>query len=233
MPARSVASPISPPRASISLTRFPLARPPIAGLHDMRPMASRSIVTMATRAPPRAQTRAASAPAWPPPMTMTSYELTVAANNVPRGTSFPDAELREDLVEHLVARDRSGQQSEGVRGAVEIDEHHLLFVPQVERRERRLERGAALIHRPPLPLVDQAPFGRGEILAHQLVEIRQQRLDRLLMDPERTGGRRGEIALRVDEERAGKGRELVLFRQPDRCIDEVENDVGIARRFAR
>src|ERR1051325_9524276 len=78
MPARSVASPIRPPSASISLTRLPLARPPMAGLHDMRPMASRSIVTMATRAPPRAQTRAASAPAWPPPMTMMSKFMIVS-----------------------------------------------------------------------------------------------------------------------------------------------------------
>src|SRR6185436_17373581 len=113
-----------PPRASISLTRFPLARPPMAGLHDMRPMASRSIVTMATRAPPRAQTRAASAPAWPPPMTMMSKELIVGCwppllrttnyqrrtINVPRGTSFPDAELREDLLEHILARDGAGEE---------------------------------------------------------------------------------------------------------------------------
>src|SRR5205085_12496188 len=129
MPARSVASPMSPPRASISLTRLPLARPPIAGLHDILPIASRCIVTSATEAPPLAQTRAASAPAWPPPITITSKR----SCTVPRGTLLPDAKFCEDLVEDLVARDRAGEDAEGGGGAVQIDEDHLLVDVLVER----------------------------------------------------------------------------------------------------
>src|SRR2546423_15351913 len=132
MPARSVASPISPPRASISLTRLPLARPPMAGLQDMRPMASRCMVTSATEAPPRAQTRAASAPAWPPPMTITSNRWFT----VPRGTLLTDTIFCEDLVEDFVARDRAGEHAESVCGAVQIDEDHLLVKVVAERCER-------------------------------------------------------------------------------------------------
>src|SRR3954469_15568618 len=109
---------MSPPRASISLTRLPFAKPPMAGLQDIRPTASRCIVTRATRTPPRAQTRAASAPAWPPPMTMTSKP----GLTVPRGTSLADAKFCEDLVENLVAREGAGEDAEGVCGAVEIDD---------------------------------------------------------------------------------------------------------------
>ena len=64
--------PISRPCASISRTRWPLPSPPMAGLQDMTPMPSSFSVTSAVRAPSRAAAWAASAPAWPPPTTMTS-----------------------------------------------------------------------------------------------------------------------------------------------------------------
>src|SRR5579862_5416525 len=72
IPVASVALAISPPRASISRTICPLARPPMAGLHDMRPVAS--ILRVRTRVswPMRALERAASIPAWPAPTTITS-----------------------------------------------------------------------------------------------------------------------------------------------------------------
>src|SRR3990172_4489823 len=79
--ARSVARPITPPRASISRTTVPLATPPIAGLHDIWPIVSRLLVTRATCPPcprdrpalsTRAAATAASVPACPPPTTMTS-----------------------------------------------------------------------------------------------------------------------------------------------------------------
>ena len=41
MPVLSVAMPIRPPRASISRTIWPLARPPMAGLQDICPMRAR------------------------------------------------------------------------------------------------------------------------------------------------------------------------------------------------
>src|SRR6185436_10978559 len=76
MRAMSVARPMMPPSASTSRTTVPLAIPPIAGLHDIWPMVSRFCVSSSVRAPRRAASAAASAPAWPPPMTMTSYETT-------------------------------------------------------------------------------------------------------------------------------------------------------------
>src|SRR5262245_55688838 len=72
MAARSVARPISPPSASISLTRCPFAVPPTAGLQDICPMASRFMVKSRVGQPRRAAARAASSPAWPAPMTITS-----------------------------------------------------------------------------------------------------------------------------------------------------------------
>ena len=44
----------------------------MAGLQDISPMVAKLWVTSAVRAPMRAAAAAASQPAWPPPMTMTS-----------------------------------------------------------------------------------------------------------------------------------------------------------------
>src|SRR5882724_6186253 len=72
MPPASATRPIKPSRASTSRTRWPLPSPPIAGLQDMAPMVEKRWVTSAVFAPMRAAAAAASQPAWPPPMTMTS-----------------------------------------------------------------------------------------------------------------------------------------------------------------
>src|ERR1700733_9662033 len=72
MPAASAARAITPSSASISRTRWPLPRPPIAGLHDISPIVAKRCVTSAVDAPQRAAAVAASHPAWPPPMTTTS-----------------------------------------------------------------------------------------------------------------------------------------------------------------
>ncbi len=72
MPARSIARPMMPSRASISRTRWPRPRPPIAGLHDIAPMVSSLWVSSSVRAPIRALAAAASQPAWPAPMITTS-----------------------------------------------------------------------------------------------------------------------------------------------------------------
>ena len=61
-----------PPSASTSRTTVPLATPPMAGLHDIWPIVSSALVTIATRAPARAAATAASVPACPAPTTMTS-----------------------------------------------------------------------------------------------------------------------------------------------------------------
>ena len=72
MPPRSAARPMMPSSASISRTRWPLASPPMAGLHDISPTVAGSWVSRAVRAPARAAAAAASAPACPPPTTTTS-----------------------------------------------------------------------------------------------------------------------------------------------------------------
>ena len=73
--AVSATRPMRPSRASISRTRWPLPRPPMAGLHDIAPMVAIRCVTRAVLAPMRALAAAASQPAWPPPMTMTSNRV--------------------------------------------------------------------------------------------------------------------------------------------------------------
>src|SRR5471032_751115 len=45
----------------------------MAGLQDISPRVSKAWVSSRVRAPKRAEAAAASQPAWPPPMTMTSY----------------------------------------------------------------------------------------------------------------------------------------------------------------
>ncbi len=73
MPVASIARAINPPSASISATRCPFAVPPIAGLHGMCATVSSDNVQIATRRPRRAAAYAASHPACPAPITITSY----------------------------------------------------------------------------------------------------------------------------------------------------------------
>ena len=72
IPAASVTTPIAPPIASTSLTRWPLPMPPIDGLHDNCPIVSILCVIRSVFAPILAEAKAASAPAWPQPTTTTS-----------------------------------------------------------------------------------------------------------------------------------------------------------------
>src|SRR5438552_4796695 len=78
MPPRSATRPIRPSNASISRTRCPFPRPPIAGLQDIAPIVAKRWVTRAALAPMRAAAAAASQPAWPPPTTITSYCPSIA-----------------------------------------------------------------------------------------------------------------------------------------------------------
>ena len=73
MQQRSAALAISPPNASSSRTSWPLPVPPMAGLQGMLPTASRLMVKTTVRHPSRAAAKPASIPAWPAPMTATSY----------------------------------------------------------------------------------------------------------------------------------------------------------------
>jgi len=69
----SAALAIRPSNTSSSRTRWPLPTPPIDGLHDICPASSARNVSRPTRAPRRAAAAAASHPAWPAPITRTSY----------------------------------------------------------------------------------------------------------------------------------------------------------------
>src|SRR6185295_10752335 len=96
MPVASIARPIKPPRASISRTRCPLAVPPTAGLHGMWATVSRVRVQIATLHPRRAAAYAASTPACPAPITITSNLF------MPGAELFSDTEPLEDMREDII-----------------------------------------------------------------------------------------------------------------------------------
>src|SRR6185295_15927688 len=79
----------------------------IAGLHDICPIRSRFNVTIAVRAPRRAAADAASQPAWPPPITITSKTsskiISEFALHSWSRASLPDAKGREDLSENIIS----------------------------------------------------------------------------------------------------------------------------------
>src|SRR3954470_7805317 len=110
MPAASAILPIKPSSASISRTRWPLPKPPIAGLQDISPMVSRRCVSSRVRAPSRAAAAAASQPACPPPITMTSKEVMTVRYPPPSEAarlfhvkhSLADAEVPEDHVQQFL-----------------------------------------------------------------------------------------------------------------------------------
>lgn len=72
MAVRSVTRPMCPPRASISRTICPLAMPPTAGLQLICPILFMSIVMRHVFEPRPAAAAAASHPACPAPITITS-----------------------------------------------------------------------------------------------------------------------------------------------------------------
>src|ERR1700686_2101933 len=92
MPPASATRPIRQSRASISRTRWPLPRPPIAGLHDIAPMVENLWVTNAVAAPMRAAAAAASQPACPPPTTITSNRAFIG-QILRIGDLLPDSSL--------------------------------------------------------------------------------------------------------------------------------------------
>ena len=64
--------PISPPSASISLTKCPFELPPICGLHGIFATASKLIENTNVFIPNLAAANPASHPAWPAPITAIS-----------------------------------------------------------------------------------------------------------------------------------------------------------------
>src|SRR5512143_2960612 len=159
--------PISPPRASISRTRCPFANPPLAGLHDMSPMASALIVNRRVEHPIRAAASAASQPACPPPTTMTSYSFGYSYGEpliVPRSMfhvehsvnsqcyqSLAHTELAEDRVEDLFRSDLPQQLREGPGGLPDVRRGKFEREPLLRRRLRAGEGRQRLLDRQPLP----------------------------------------------------------------------------------
>ena len=78
MKVLSMLRPISPPRASTSRARCPLAGPPMDGLHGISATWSSFMVRTRVSHPMRAAANAASQPAWPAPITITSYSLLIS-----------------------------------------------------------------------------------------------------------------------------------------------------------
>src|SRR6186713_3754041 len=116
MPVASMACPMRPPSASISRTRWPFAVPPTAGLHGMSATVSADSVHRPTRQPRRAAAHAASHPAWPAPITMTSSEVTLLANT----------ELSEDVPQQILRSAASRDLLERVPRIDELREQQLL-----------------------------------------------------------------------------------------------------------
>ena len=69
----SIFLPISPPSASISLTKCPFELPPIWGLQGIFATASKLIENTNVFIPSLAAANPASHPAWPAPITAISY----------------------------------------------------------------------------------------------------------------------------------------------------------------
>src|SRR5580765_3221531 len=150
MPASSAASAIAPPSASISLTRCPLPMPPIDGLQLIWPRVSSECVRSRVAAPMRAAASAASAPAWPPPTTMTSNCLGKCMRPLRGGpiVFFPRLSGRRGVAQHLGVLDAVLEV-----GRTDSDEAEVL----VEALEARLRRDADRSARPDLGRAGDRP----------------------------------------------------------------------------
>src|SRR6185503_18141213 len=133
MPVRSMTRPMIPPSASISRTRCPFAIPPIAGLHDICPTRSRFNVISPVSAPRRAAADAASQPAWPAPITITSN---LSSNDM---RLFPDTERCEDLRQYVFRRRLAGDLAQKPQSIMQRHEHKLFAVTIPQRTSRSFE----------------------------------------------------------------------------------------------
>src|ERR1051325_3587408 len=131
MPVASIARPINPPSASISRTRCPFAVPPMAGLHGMCATVSLVSVQMATSRPMRAAAQAASTPACPAPMTMTSWYFKMEL--------LPYTEPRKDRPQDLVLRPHADDFIERRPRFMQIGYDEFLRDPLPSRRGRAPE----------------------------------------------------------------------------------------------
>ena len=136
----SIACPMRPPSASISRTRWPFAVPPTAGLHGISATVSADSVHRPTRQPRRAAAHAASQPAWPAPMTMTSKCSDKSTAQVAwlGARLLPNAELAEDVPQQIFRRPASRDLLERAPRIDELREQQLLSRATLKRRLRAL-----------------------------------------------------------------------------------------------
>src|SRR6266576_2616431 len=125
MPVASIARPINPPSASISRTRCPFAVPPIAGLHGMCATVSFVSVHSPTLTPSRAAAYAASHPACPAPITITSKLSAINSHKpLPQRTQKKYKEdAQEDVAQQVFRRALAGDFLQRDARLVQIGQH--------------------------------------------------------------------------------------------------------------
>jgi hypothetical protein len=96
-----------------------LGDPTDGGLQLICPIELASRVTSAVHAPMRAAMYAASHPAWPAPITITSNSPSEYIR------LFPDAKGREDLTEYVFSQSLTGDLSESCEPATQSQQDNL------------------------------------------------------------------------------------------------------------
>src|SRR5262245_14168908 len=112
--------------------------PPMAGLHDIWPIKSRLSVTSAVLAPRRAAAEAASHPAWPPPITITSK---TSSNTMALRKNYhllTDTKSREDASQDFVRGGLSGDLTKKAQRAMQTNQNQLLTRTRLEQLFRCL-----------------------------------------------------------------------------------------------
>src|SRR3954466_16027666 len=97
----------------------------MAGLHDIWPIRSKLRVTRAVFAPSLAAADAASQPACPPPITMTSKassKTIVVSSEI----LLSDAESGEDITQNLIRSSLAGDFSKIPQGVVKANHYQFL-----------------------------------------------------------------------------------------------------------
>ncbi len=145
VPARSALRAISPPSASSSRTRWPLAVPPMAGLQLITAARSARSVTASVWSPVRAQASAASQPAWPRPTTITSYAPIAAASTPERcglrgGASASSAGSRGRDIHFMIWHLLRGPLRRAGRHDLELRRARAPCSPYCPKRDARARR---------------------------------------------------------------------------------------------
>src|SRR6187401_2794504 len=183
-----MARPISPPKASISRTKWPLAVPPMAGLQGISATVSGDSVTRPTRQPIRAAAQAASQPAWPAPMMTTSNSCGSIVDPLGPSILLADAEPREDVQKQIVRRTAPGHLFEVLPRACQVHKDEFLRRARDQREYGALDRVTRIFGKSQMPNVrDGGRFaehvaleqGRSDLLAEFAKALTRHRRNRL------------------------------------------------------